>query len=87
MYFSFFKLKKWGKMTAAARRHNCAVLPYFFFFLFLMKSTQPTAKAATAITAPIVQGEKLREMKMAVGPSAPPMIPTLMLFSLKTEFD
>ncbi len=27
MYFSFFKLKKWGKKTAAARRHNCAVLP------------------------------------------------------------
>ena len=24
MYFSFFKLKKWGKKTAAARRHNCA---------------------------------------------------------------
>ena len=30
MYFSFFKLKKWGKKTAATRRHNCAVLPYFF---------------------------------------------------------
>ena len=30
MYFSFFKLKKWGKKTAAARRHNCAVLPYLF---------------------------------------------------------
>ena len=28
MYFSFSKLKKWGKKTAAARRHNCAVLPY-----------------------------------------------------------
>ena len=28
MYFSFFKLKKWGKKTAAARRHNCAALPY-----------------------------------------------------------
>ena len=27
MYFSFFKLKKWAKKTAAARRHNCAVLP------------------------------------------------------------
>ncbi len=27
MYFSFFKLKKWGKKTAAARRHNCAVVP------------------------------------------------------------
>ena len=27
VYFSFFKLKKWGKKTAAARRHNCAVLP------------------------------------------------------------
>ena len=27
MYFSFFKLKKWGKKTAAARRHNCAVWP------------------------------------------------------------
>ena len=26
-YFSFFKLKKWGIKTAAARRHNCAVLP------------------------------------------------------------
>ena len=32
MYFSFFKLKKWGKKTAAARRHNCAVLPYCIFF-------------------------------------------------------
>ena len=30
MYFSFFKLKKWGKKTAAARRHNCAVLPKVF---------------------------------------------------------
>ena len=30
MHFSFFKLKKWGKKTAAARRHNCAVLPYIF---------------------------------------------------------
>ena len=28
-YFSFFKLMKWGKKTAAARRHNCAVLPSF----------------------------------------------------------
>ena len=27
MYFSFFKLKKWGKKTAETRRHNCAVLP------------------------------------------------------------
>ena len=27
LYFSFFKLKKWGKKTAEARRHNCAVLP------------------------------------------------------------
>ena len=32
MYFSFFKLKKWGKKTAAARRHNCVVLPYFSAF-------------------------------------------------------
>ena len=31
MYFSFFKLKKWGKKTAAARRHNCAVLPLAFY--------------------------------------------------------
>ena len=30
MYFPFFKLKKWGKKTAEARRHNCAVLPYNF---------------------------------------------------------
>ena len=29
MYFSFFKLKKWGKKTVAARRHNCAVLLEF----------------------------------------------------------
>ncbi len=28
MYFSFFKLKKWGKKTAETRRRNCAVLPY-----------------------------------------------------------
>ena len=28
MYFPFFKLKKWGKKAAEARRHNCAVLPY-----------------------------------------------------------
>ena len=30
MYFSFFKLKKWGKKAAVARRHNCAVLPKVF---------------------------------------------------------
>ena len=30
MYFSFFKLKKWGKKTAETRRRNCAVLPYVF---------------------------------------------------------
>ena len=30
MYFSFFKLKKWGKKTAETRRRNCAVLPYRF---------------------------------------------------------
>ena len=28
MYFPFFELKKWGKKTAEARRHNCAALPY-----------------------------------------------------------
>ena len=28
MYFSFFKLKKWGKKTAETRRRNCAVLPF-----------------------------------------------------------
>ena len=27
MHFPFFKLKKWGEKTAAARRLNCAVLP------------------------------------------------------------
>ncbi len=27
LYFSFFKLKKWGKKTAETRRRNCAVLP------------------------------------------------------------
>ena len=27
LYFSFFKLKKWGKKAAETRRHNCAVLP------------------------------------------------------------
>ena len=27
LYFSFFKLKKWGKKTAETCRHNCAVLP------------------------------------------------------------
>ena len=27
MYFSFSKLKKWGKKAAETRRHNCAVLP------------------------------------------------------------
>ena len=27
MYFPFFELKKWGKKTAEARRHNCAALP------------------------------------------------------------
>ena len=27
-YFPFFKLKKWGKKTAEARRHNCAGVPY-----------------------------------------------------------
>ena len=34
MYFSFFKLKKWGKKTAETRRRNCAVLPLSFDFLF-----------------------------------------------------
>ena len=29
MYFSFFKLKKWGKKTAETRRRNCAVLPQY----------------------------------------------------------
>ncbi len=32
MYFSFFKLKKWGKKTAETRRHNCAVLPLKYIF-------------------------------------------------------
>ena len=27
LYFSFFKLKKWGKKAAETCRHNCAVLP------------------------------------------------------------
>ena len=27
MYFSFFKLKKWGKKAAETRRRNCAVVP------------------------------------------------------------
>ena len=31
MYFSFFKLKKWGKKTAETRRRNCAVLPKMCF--------------------------------------------------------
>ena len=31
MYFSFFKLKKWGKKTAETRRRNCAVLPKIIF--------------------------------------------------------
>ena len=30
LYFSFFKLKKWGKKTAETRRCNCAVLPYIY---------------------------------------------------------
>ena len=30
MYFSFFKLKKWGKKAAETRRHNCAVLPLHY---------------------------------------------------------
>ena len=33
-FLAQFKLKKWGKKTAAARRHNCAVLPSIFFALF-----------------------------------------------------
>ena len=31
MYFSFFKLKKWGKKAAETRRRNCAVLPKTLF--------------------------------------------------------
>lgn len=31
MYFSFFKLKKWGKKTAETRGRNCAVLPSSHF--------------------------------------------------------
>ena len=34
MYFSFFKLKKWGKKTAETRRRNCAVLPQNPFIRF-----------------------------------------------------
>ena len=30
LYFSFFKLKKWGKKTAETRRRNCAVLPSYY---------------------------------------------------------
>ena len=30
LYFSFFKLKKWGKKTAETRRRNCAVLPRIY---------------------------------------------------------
>ena len=33
MYFRFFKLKKRGEKTAEARRHNCAVLPFFTMLL------------------------------------------------------
>ena len=33
-YFPFLELKKWGKRTAEARRHNCAVLPYIPFVNF-----------------------------------------------------
>ena len=36
MYFSFLKLKKWGKKTAAARRHNCAVLPSEYLFALII---------------------------------------------------
>ena len=31
MYFSFFKLKKWGKKTAETRRRKCAVPPSSHF--------------------------------------------------------
>ena len=38
MYFPFLKLRKWGKRTTEARRHNCAVLPqdahFWKFFLY-----------------------------------------------------
>ena len=33
MYFSFFKLKKWGKKTAETRRRNCAVLPLLYYYI------------------------------------------------------
>ena len=47
MYFSFFKLKKWGKKTAAARRHNCAVLPYKF-----LRAAKPPLKGENGRKAP-----------------------------------
>ena len=47
MYFSFFKLKKWGKKTAAARRHNCAVLPYKF-----LRTAKPPMKGENGRKAP-----------------------------------
>lgn len=31
MYFSLFKLKKWGKKTSETRGRNCAVLPFYYF--------------------------------------------------------
>ena len=49
MYFSFFKLKKWGKKTAAARRHNCAVLPYKVLSACCTLSVRPFGPANSPI--------------------------------------
>ena len=49
-YFSFFKLKKWGKKTAAARRHNCAVLPKKIIAAILSVTALLTALLLTGCT-------------------------------------
>ena len=63
MYFSFFKLKKWGIKTAAARRHNCAVLPYMFplNFMSTIYFVFGFCQAATGYAAWVFQ--KQEEMK------------------------
>ena len=66
MYFSFFKLKKWGKKTAAARRHICAVLPYTFPFLI---SGAP-ASACAGRTGPLLRQHQSCRIPGGSGASA-----------------
>ena len=58
MYFSFFKLKKWGKKTAETRRRNCAVLPSAYYTGFSELCNRLFFRAVRVLTE---TGKKKRE--------------------------